>query len=415
MKSKPTTGVFKGFLTLLFFLLLLLPHASASPDTCSTEGECKLNSSSSFSTTDPKSSEKECSGDVICVVYFYGEGCSKCAELESFMLEFQKKHSNVRVHWLEIYNNKTNYDLYNELTAERGIPIDKRGIPLVVVGKGYLMGVGQIKENLENVVVNYNLPKNFCPLKGRLGCHIAQYHPAELSPAEQIKISIPLIILTGLVDGINPCAFAVLILLLAYINLEAEVRGGKSHMIKIVFLYVSVIYVTYFLAGFGLFKILGFTGLTLAVYKIAAGIAVIAGLINIKDYFWYGRGLTLKISESRANLFRKYMRKASAPATIILGVLVAAFELPCTGGVYLAIIAMMSKSMTATVAVPYLLLYNLMFIAPLLVIFLVAYFGVSPKQLEQWRQTEKKKMKLVMGVVFLGLGLIMLYNIYVGG
>ena len=91
-----------------------------------------------------------------------------------------------------------------------------------------------------------------------------------------------------------------------------------------------------------------------------------------------------------------------------MGFLVSMFELPCTGGVYLAILGMLANNMTRMAAIPYLLLYNVIFVLPLFVILGIVYKGISPEKVEKWRVGKRKWMKLVMGLVMLLLGIAML-------
>ena len=91
---------------------------------------------------------------------------------------------------------------------------------------------------------------------------------------------------------------------------------------------------------------------------------------------------------------------------IILGILVSLFELPCTGGVYLAILTIMSKTGFAW---GYLLLYNLIFILPLIVITLIIYKGTSPEVISNWTESNKRLMRLTGGLIMLALGIYILW------
>ncbi len=344
-----------------------------------------------------------------CVPYFYGRECPKCAETEPFIEEIERKYvDRIHIRRLEVYHNKTNYDLLMSYCVDTGIPTDSIGIPFIVIGDKYLMGKAQIKENLETEILSLTEIPGSCPLQG-MECHGVDYEITEISPSRKIDVSTPLIITSGLIDGINPCAFAVLIFLLAYLNIEKN----RRKMIAVGFTYISMIYVTYFLAGLGLLGFIQISGLTSTLYKIAAVTAIIAGLINVKDYFWYGKGISLRIPESGGNTIKKWARKVTIPSAIVLGFLVAMFELPCTGGVYLAILSMMADNTTITNAIPYLLLYNLMFILPLIGIFLAVYSGINTIQVEKWRQGKQTWMRLAIGLLLIGLGVIMLYNMLV--
>jgi cytochrome c biogenesis protein CcdA len=287
---------------------------------------------------------------------------------------------------------------------DTGISTEKVGIPFMVVGDKFLMGTREIKDSLEEEILKLEKPPGFCPLV-RMSCHRVEYNPMKISPIQKIEVSLPLVIISGLIDGINPCAFAVLTFLLAFL---LEVSSNRKRIIAAGSAYIFSVYVTYFLAGIGLLSVIQFTGMTGIILKVAAGIAIIAGLISIKDYFWYGKGISLKIPESKKGVIERWVHKANIPGALVLGFLVAMFELPCTGGIYLAILAMLADSVTKLQAVFYLLLYNLMFVLPLIVIFGLVYKGMEIKHIENWRELRKNWMKLVMGIFLLILGLIML-------
>lgn len=219
-----------------------------------------------------------------------------------------------------------------------------------------------------------------------------------------MDITIPLIVGSAVVDSINPCAFAVLIFLILYL---ITVKN-KKRMLQIGLIYIFVVFSVYLAAGLGLLTFIQSFTLTRFFYYFTAVLSVILGLINLKDYFWYGKGISLAIPESQKGRLNKYIKKATLPAAIILGVLVAFFELPCTGGVYLAIISLLASRETWIAAFGYLFFYNIIFVAPLLIVLLVAYKGLYPEKIEKWRQSQKKTMRLAIGLVLITLGVLML-------
>jgi len=218
------------------------------------------------------------------------------------------------------------------------------------------------------------------------------------------SLTIPALIGGAAIDSINPCAFAVMIFLLGYLL----ALGSPKLILRIGLVYIVTIFVVYFLAGLGLLRALTAFGVAGIIYKIAAVILLFVGLVNIKDFFWYGKGFTLAIPESKKPLIQKYIKKASIPAAIVLGFLVSAFELPCTGGVYIAVLGLLASRETQISAVPYLLLYNLIFVLPLFIILGLVYFGISAKQMEEWRTKNRKWLRLVLGLGSLILGVLML-------
>jgi len=219
------------------------------------------------------------------------------------------------------------------------------------------------------------------------------------------ELTFPLVIFGALGDSINPCAIAVLIFLVTFL-LNLKVKGRK--FLSIGLIYIVFVYITYFLAGLGLMTAVRTLSITRIVYQISAVLVIIAGLINIKDVFWEGKGISLKIPSSAKPFIQKYVQAATVPAAIMLGIFVSLFELPCTGGIYIAIIGLLAENATKTEGILYLLLYNLIFVFPLLGILFLSFFSLSQETLNTWRKKNKSTMRFIMGVVMVLLGSLML-------
>ncbi|HUT22517.1 MAG TPA: GAP family protein [Candidatus Bipolaricaulota bacterium] len=223
------------------------------------------------------------------------------------------------------------------------------------------------------------------------------------------SLTISTVLGAAAIDSINPCAIAVLVFLLTFLS----VLKKPKQMLSVGLVYIFFVYLTYFLAGIGLMAALGLASntLTITIYRLSAVLLIFLGLINIKDFFWYGKGLSLSIPESKKPLIEKYVRKASLPAAIVLGVLVSAFELPCTGGVYIAILSLLAVNASYLNGVLYLLLYNLIFVLPLIIILMLVYFGYSSKKLEELRKKSRSWLRLIIGLAMLVFGIMILTGI----
>ena len=231
------------------------------------------------------------------------------------------------------------------------------------------------------------------------------------------KLTIPVIIAAAALDSINPCVIGVLVFLLGFLTMAFR---KPSKMLLGGLIYSLAVYVTYFALGFGILTAVVGTGVTRAVYWIAAGIAIIAGLIEIKDYFWYGKGISLQMipgASARITAITDWAKKTSVKSpfvmyftAFVLGVFVPLVELPCTGAPYFAVLALIAEG-SYDKAVPYLLLYNLIFIAPLLVIIGMVYFGKSSAAMEEWRKKHRGLMRLSVGLFLLALGGYMIYEV----
>lgn len=230
-------------------------------------------------------------------------------------------------------------------------------------------------------------------------------------------LTLPAILVGGAIDSINPCAIGVLIFLVAYL---LKVFKTTKMMLLGAFLYISAVYVTYFLAGIGLLTAIQNVSVAYWFYWLATFIAFTAGTFEIKDYFWYGKGFSLALvpgASKRIKQYTKLIKKlnrdkpwASFLMLAVLGVFVVLVELPCTGAPYLAILAVMQEG-NISGALPLLLLYNLIFVFPLFIIIGVAYFGKSSKALEGWRKEHRGLMRLVIGLFLLALGALMIISI----
>lgn len=220
-------------------------------------------------------------------------------------------------------------------------------------------------------------------------------------------LTLPIVIGTAIIDSINPCAIGVLILLVATL---LQLTHDKKKMLFLGSVYVAVVYITYLLAGLGLIWFQGILialGVSIYVGLFIGIITIILGIIEIKDFFWYGQGFSLAIPPQYAELIKKKMKKVTFAGAIFLGALVALVELPCTGGPYLAITAVLAKQFNFT-ALIYLLIYNFIFVLPLIIILLLAYFGIASESMKKWKESNKKWMRLGTGLLLVGLGIFLI-------
>ena len=217
------------------------------------------------------------------------------------------------------------------------------------------------------------------------------------------------VIVTALIDSINPCAIGVLILLISIMIAFKT----KKEMMFYGLIYVLAVFVTYVLAGFGILYFLSSVPLYISEYIsiIVGSLIIIAGLIEIKDFFWYGRGITLAIPPERAKQIQQMTKKITLPGVIFLGIFVAGVELPCTGAPYLAILLLLSQNFNFA-AFLMLILYNIIFVLPLIVILLMVHFGFKIQNIKRWKQSNRTYMRLATGItlVLLGWLLILIAN-----
>ncbi len=231
------------------------------------------------------------------------------------------------------------------------------------------------------------------------------------------ELTLPIVIAAAAVDSINPCVFGVLIFLIAYMT---KIFKSPRRILIGGLVYSLAVYLTYLALGFGIIQLTISIGISNFFYWLAASVAILAGLLELKDFFWYGKGFSLQLipgGAKRIKLYTSQIEKVekkhpalSMAIAAFLGVFVVFVELPCTGAPYFAILALLAKGTYAT-AVPYLLLYNLVFVFPLLVMSGLVYSGVSSEALESWRKRHRALLRGVIGVFLLALGIYMIYSI----
>jgi len=228
-----------------------------------------------------------------------------------------------------------------------------------------------------------------------------------------IEVHLPtlgIVLGSAAIDSINPCAIGVLILM---ISVVLSSQGTTRRMLLLGALYILAIYLTYLSAGLGLVYFLASIPLfvTESLSIIVGSFIILAGLIEIKDFFWYGRGFSLGIPVVFTKKIHELSKNLTVPGVMILGAFVAGVELPCTGAPYLAIITILSMNFNLT-AFLLLVFYNIIFVLPLLIILILVAFGMKVQRVKQWKQESRGYMRLLIGLLLIGLGwlLILLAN-----
>ncbi len=325
-----------------------------------------------------------------CVYYFYGDGCLHCANVASVLGDIEEKYPDLKVERFEIWYDRENAELFQEISTAFGVP-EPWGVPTVFIGEKYFAGDSPIIAGLEDeILANSTAP---CPLSD-----------GNSSPGLG-ALSLATVIGAALVDSINPCAIAVLLILLSALLLTGE----RKRALRAGLAFISSIYIAYFLFGLGLFSAIQVSGISDLVYRFVGILAIGIGLLNIKDYFWYGAGgFVMEIPRRWRHTLKDLLYKATSPwAAFLIGFLVVLFELPCTGGPYFFVLGLLAKKLTLAAAVPYLLLYNLFFIAPLLILAFLIYGGLSTvEKAAQWKERNVRILHLIAGIVLVILGVV---------
>jgi len=331
------------------------------------------------------------------IYFFYGTGCPHCAVVEKF---FEEKglFNQYPIEKKEVYSNRDNALLFNSIMDQLNVPSDERGVPAVVLGAKVIIGDQSIIDNFITQADAFvksasdEKPTNYLPKKASI-------------ENQKTDLTILAVVAGALVDAINPCEFAVLIILMT--TILATGRAKKALAAGLAF--ATSIFISYFLMGLGLYTALGIGNMSHWFYKVIGWMAIVLGLFNLKDYFWYGKGFLMEVPLSWRPKLKSLINSVTSPAgAFAIGFLVSLFLLPCTSGPYIVILGMLAKKVLLVQTIFYLFLYNLIFISPMVLISLAVNKGFNPTKAEEIRQKRLKTLHLIAGLIMLAMGFVVL-------
>lgn len=214
---------------------------------------------------------------------------------------------------------------------------------------------------------------------------------------------LPLVVTSALIDSINPCAISVLLLTIGFL-----VSLGRTfrNILAIGGTYVFGIFISYFFIGLGILQTLSLFGVPHVAAKIGAMLLFLAGTITLANHFNQKFPIKLKIPQMSHKYIALLVNKGSLPAAFFLGMLVGLFEFPCTGGPYLSVLGLLHDKSTYISGLWYLLLYNAIFVFPLVVILLLSGDKAVSEKVLSLRKRHGGNMRLVSGLIMLTLSAI---------
>lgn len=214
---------------------------------------------------------------------------------------------------------------------------------------------------------------------------------------------LPLVVVSALIDSINPCAFSILLLSIAFLISIGKLR---SNILQIGGFYILGVLTVYLLIGLGIIGTLHLFNTPHFMARIGAILLIVLGVINLLNEFFPNFPIKLRIPASAHHTMAELMEKSSIPTAFILGIFVGLCEFPCTGGPYLMVLGLLHDQATYVKGLGYLVLYNLIFILPLIIILFIASDKKLIGKIEEWQQKEKKWMRLGGGIAMITLGLL---------
>ncbi len=315
-------------------------------------------------------------------------------------------------------------DISDEMNYSRYLVLEKRvgkelSTPTIVVGDKVLIGLTQVADELKTDI-DEALASTVPP---------AALEPQAVDLLERFRSFGPWAIIgAGLVDGVNPCAFTVIVFFVSFLTFMGYKR---RELVLISVAYIFAVFLTYLALGLGFFRILyifkGFYLVSKIIYLAIGGVSLFLGCVALNDYFLYKRtgrteGLALQlpkpIKDKIHDIVGRYYRKdKTVPNKALFGLFVSAFvvgflvsllEAVCTGQLYLpTIVFVLKEGSLRAKAIFYLIIYNIMFVVPLIVVFLFSLTGVTSKEFEAFGRKHLGFIKIVMAAVFFALGIVL--------
>ncbi len=353
--------------------------------------------------------------------YFYSDSCPHCQDAKPFIAELgEREWIDLRAY--EVTKNRDNGRLYRD--TARAVGEQARSVPAFIFCGTMHTGFGNVETTgavilgrLEHCRANPDEAIAMFSGSGVLGSgpktgEVMGVPVPVLGMIDPSDWGLPLltVVIAGL-DAFNPCAFFVLLFLLS-LMVHAKSRA-RMLLVGGTFVLISgLIYFVFMAAWLNVFLVVGELRLVTAV---AGVIAVTLGLINIREYFWFGSGgPSLSIPDSKKPGMYQKMRAlvgaksvwAMLAGTVILAVAVNSYELLCTAGlpmVYTRILTL--READTLVYYLYLALYNIIYVIPLLIIVLVFVKTLGSRKLGE---AEGRLLKLMSGMMMLGLGVLLL-------
>jgi cytochrome c biogenesis protein CcdA len=375
----------------------------------------ELTGQSPAGTPPPATNVVEPAPKPIYLAYFEQAGCQECARTA---YDLRLVQSEVPQLVVETFSIEENTALNEWLSQEYDVPEERHlATPMIFVGDDVLIGTEAELNNLMVTVAKY------ASTGAERTWDDFDATQAEQSLVDRFKSFGTLTVLgAGLIDGLNPCAFATLVFFISYLTFTGR-RGRDVLFVGLSF--ALGVFLTYLLVGVGLLRVVQslsfFTALGRWVYLVTALLCALLAILTFRDFFKARQGqvteMTLALPMSLRRRIHQVIResaqlRAFVAVAFFTGFVVSLLELACTGQVYLpTIMFVLSVPDMAAQAFVYLVLYCLMFILPLVIVFMLSYLGTTSEQLGRFVNRHTTTIKLLTGLVFLGLALWMTWTL----
>jgi cytochrome c biogenesis protein CcdA/glutaredoxin len=358
--------------------------------------------------------------DGLHMLVFHSDVCPHCEAQAPFLDRLGEVHDGLEVHHFEVRQVEANRQLFRAVAGAHGVGTDS--VPAVFVGgRAWVGDSGLIRRQIATHV-DFCLDTGECPDSRST----EQRHEPATQVREPVAIDLPLVgtidlmvqpltvstFLIAFIDGFNPCSLWVLTILLALVIHS----GSRRRIVAVGLTFLTVTATIYGLFITGVFGALNLMAMAGWIYPVVALFALVFAVVNIKDYFWFQRGLSFTIDERhKPGIYRRIRgllsegrsMPALIGATALMAAGIAFIELPCTAGfpvVWSGIVA--SHDVDWMLFVMLLALYLLVYLAIELVIFLTA---LTTLRVDRFEERHGRVLKLIGGIIMLALAGVLVF------
>jgi thiol-disulfide isomerase/thioredoxin len=358
----------------------------------------------------------------VAVAYFYKRDCKECSRAEEIIEWLKKKYAFVSIDVFDI-SDARNKLIASYLGIKTGMP-EKRlmSTPVFFFGdREYMLSENITRENLSRLIEKF-APVGTEPVWRTISNE-------ELKAAEETvsgvfrKFSFLTVALAGFGDGINPCAFATILFFISYLGILGRT---KREILFVGLSFALAVFITYFCIGLGFLsvvkRVVHIELLSKIIFGGTAVLCAVFGFLSVVDYFKARSGnisgMSLQLPTFLKRSIHATIRDKAKTKSYIVGAFVAGFivsvlEFACTGQVYLPTITfMIGVAGQKSKAISHLLIYNICFIFPLLIVFGAVYGGVSSKAINRLMEAKVGMVKLILAAVFFAVGGLLFWTVF---
>jgi cytochrome c biogenesis protein CcdA len=384
-------------------------------DACLAKGGCDWPFTVEAPTSSP-APQPTPAAEPLYLAYCFDPTCLECDQVTLDLNYLQTQYPNLVIRRFNVWDDAATIEAMCE---SYGVPPqDRLRVPAVFVGEYYLGQEEITVSRLTALIENANATGNSPPWEG---LDTAAVESATDSIAERFgNFSVLAVAAAGLLDGVNPCAFTTIIFFISYLAL---VGRSKRDIIFVGASFTLAVFLTYLTMGLGLSTVVEQIGSIATISRVIYGgttlVCLTLAALSLWDYVKIRRGQISDIALQLPSALKKRIHetirthtrmRGYIAAAFVAGVLVSVFELACTGQVYLpTIVFMTSVEELRLSALAYLILYNALFVLPLIVVFAVTYFGVSSQRLTLVFKANAGAVKLLTAFLFGVLGFWLAY------